>query len=635
MITSHSMNRGSACTSFTNSSPTVWMELHLWGTVKQAASYLDMLRFLFRCLIVGCLCASWCKVDLFVSNEEVKRVLGLNTTLPYVEDGLLNEYALKFQVPVPDAISQLFFQWVTRAKENVYYSIGAKLGKTDIMEAPSFSIPTQGIMPFQLEAFSVNLKCTGRKNGEVGVEIHVNYTWPSPRNVSNVVIRRKKICFHSPDAGGDTFPNGAKGWSDSGKATNVFYISIGGLFGLIVIIALLLVVYFTRLRKPTCGYEMQNAYRAPAVQEVLPPWNSHAQVPLFVPNEEKDVDFPCGHTASFLHANGSPTVPSSSANRSHCAKQVGQYTPAPVQKAQIQYWRAREVDIVATLQKLNVDSDQVELGKVLLEGNFGEVVSGLLEKNDGLSVDIIGKTVKKNASESQVTRFLRESLMFHGIPYHPNVSFVIAAFCLESSLPLLCYMHRGFGNLKKFLNRCSGVESALSHSLSTQDLVLMALHICRGLLHLHRNGIVHRDMATRNCLVCEDFVVQICDTGLSRDLFPQDYHCLGDNENRPVKWLALESLEKHEFSTASDVWSFGVTLWELVSLAHQPYHEVDPFEMAAFLMEDQRLYQPYNCPDELYGLMYCCWNLHPEARPSCPQLMVALEDFYNRLTLYI
>lgn len=99
--------------------------------------------------------------------------------------------------------------------------------------------------------------------------------------------------------------------------------------------------------------------------------------------------------------------------------------------------------------------------------------------------------------------------------------------------------------------------------------------------------------------VNEKLKVQVTDNALSRDLFPSDYHCLGDNENRPIKWLALESLLHKTFSPSSDVWSFGVLLWELTTLAQQPYVEIDPFEMAAYLKDGYRLAQPVNCPDEL------------------------------------
>ena len=116
----------------------------------------------------------------------------------------------------------------------------------------------------------------------------------------------------------------------------------------------------------------------------------------------------------------------------------------------------------------------------------------------------------------------------------------------------------------------------------------------------------------------QNFDVKVTDTALSRDLFPNDYHCLGDNENRPIKWMAVESLDRREFTTASDIvswlifctidffsldrqfqWSFGVMLWELTTLAQQPFSEVDPFEVDSVLRDGYRLTQPINCPDEL------------------------------------
>lgn len=96
-----------------------------------------------------------------------------------------------------------------------------------------------------------------------------------------------------------------------------------------------------------------------------------------------------------------------------------------------------------------------------------------------------------------------------------------------------------------------------------------------------------------------DLNVRICDSALARDLFPDEYHCLGDNENRPIKWMALETLQKKLYSTASDIWSLGVLLWELATMAMIPFEEVDPFELEPYLADGYRLGQPINCPDEL------------------------------------
>ena len=141
----------------------------------------------------------------------------------------------------------------------------------------------------------------------------------------------------------------------------------------------------------------------------------------------------------------------------------------------------------------------------------------------------------------------------------------------------------------------------------------------------------------------ENFHVKVTDTALSRDLFPNDYHCLGDNENRPIKWMAIESLMRREFSTASDMWSFGVVLWEVTTLALQPFVEVDPFEVGRVLRDGYRLTQPINCPDELYfpgyfvsyAIMAYCWALSPRERPTAAQLYCELYKFHQQLNEYI
>lgn len=97
----------------------------------------------------------------------------------------------------------------------------------------------------------------------------------------------------------------------------------------------------------------------------------------------------------------------------------------------------------------------------------------------------------------------------------------------------------------------------------------------------------------------EQLQVKLTDNSLARDLFSEDYGCLGDSENRPIKWLALESLQKKMFSEASDTWSFGVLMWELCNLARQPYQEIINEDMEQYLSAGYRLAQPINCPDEL------------------------------------
>ncbi|XKL62432.1 hypothetical protein PGB90_002265 [Kerria lacca] len=161
-------------------------------------------------------------------------------------------------------------------------------------------------------------------------------------------------------------------------------------------------------------------------------------------------------------------------------------------------------------------------------------------------------------------------------------------------------------------------------------------HVKKKLLMKDPATLVYIKPKMNRCQIIDGSLnVKVADNALSRDLFPNDYHCLGDNENRPVKWLSFESLVYKTFSTASDVWSFGVTLWELTTLAQQPYAEVDPFEIEHYLKDGYRLSQPINCPDELFAVMAYCWAMSPDERPTFFQLLTCLQDFHDQLNRYV
>lgn len=259
---------------------------------------------------------------------------------------------------------------------------------------------------------------------------------------------------------------------------------------------------------------------------------------------------------------------------------------------------------------LRVERQRIKVHDKVFEGTYAQIYIGYLlpDPNDPKSAQqqeqkAMVKTVSQNASQMQASLLLHESMMMIHLN-HPNV-LPLMAYCVDDpQRPLILYPYCNQGNLKLFLQNCKFSSEGHVATLLTQDLVDMALQIVRGMIYLHKKHIIHRDLAARNCVVDKNestgaLVVRISDTALSRDLFSSDYHCLGDNENRPIKWLAIEALLLKQFSEASDVWSFGVTLWELMTLGLQPYLEVDPFEMSAYLQEGYRLYQPINCPDKL------------------------------------
>ncbi|NP_001161648.1 Ryk-like tyrosine kinase [Saccoglossus kowalevskii] len=291
------------------------------------------------------------------------------------------------------------------------------------------------------------------------------------------------------------------------------------------------------------------------------------------------------------------------------------------------------------LKNIAIERSQITLGDILQEGTFGRIYHGYVvtstkdsESQHEEEIEVFIKTVTDQASEEQRSLLIKESCMLHELNHRSILP--IMYVCLEDEKqPLILLAHMQYGNLKHFLK--NGRISDAHQGLSTRDLVYMGIQITRGMQYLGKQKIVHRDLATRNCVIDEDYNVKITDNALARDLFPQDYTCLGDNENRPVKWLAIESLIEKKYLPTSDVWSFGVTLWELMTLGQTPYADVDPFEMAAYLKNGYRMAQPANCPDELFSVMACCWALSPGDRPTFAHLLSILMDFHRALGIYI
>lgn len=241
------------------------------------------------------------------------------------------------------------------------------------------------------------------------------------------------------------------------------------------------------------------------------------------------------------------------------------------------------------IHEVTVQSCRVGLFVKLQEGTFGRVYRGTYNECQPVLV----KTVKENASQSQVSVLLREGMSLWGVS-HPGIQSILGV-SVEDHVPpyLLFAAPHGTRNLKLFL------QEPTARSLTTIQIVQMATQLALALEHLHSHGLVHRDIAARNCVIDDGLHVRLTDCALARDLFPGDYSCLGDRENRPVKWLALEALTDKRFGEASDAWSFGVLMWELCTLARQPYQEIVDDEMEQFLRDGYRLAQPVNCPDEL------------------------------------
>merc|ERR1712071_421411 len=147
-------------------------------------------------------------------------------------------------------------------------------------------------------------------------------------------------------------------------------------------------------------------------------------------------------------------------------------------------------------------------------------------------------------------------------------------------------------------------------------ILKMAIEIADGMSYLSDKKFVHRDLAARNCMVAEDLTVKIGDFGMTRDIYETDYYRKGGKGLLPVRWMAPESLRDGVFTSQCDVWSFGVVLWEMATLASQPYQGLSNEQVLKYVMDGGVMERPERCPDRLYDLMKTCWYYQAKHRPT-------------------
>ncbi|KAK5639427.1 hypothetical protein RI129_011919 [Pyrocoelia pectoralis] len=273
------------------------------------------------------------------------------------------------------------------------------------------------------------------------------------------------------------------------------------------------------------------------------------------------------------------------------------------------------------------------------QGAFGRVFQakapGLIPGEDFTVVAV--KMLKEEASEDLQEDFEKEACLLSEFD-HPNIVKLLGVCAMGRPMCLL-FEYMGRGDLNEFLRQCSTnshtreveMEDNRENQLSHLDLLNIALQIASGMVYLSDRKFVHRDLATRNCLINDAMVVKIADFGLSQKIYLQDYYKGDEHDAIPVRWMPLESILYNKYTAESDVWAFGVCLWEIFSFALQPYFGMTHEEVVRFLKAENVLSCPDNTPTPVYELMRQCWQQKPANRPSFRTIHCTITTIYNNM----
>ncbi|XP_027695287.1 muscle, skeletal receptor tyrosine-protein kinase isoform X3 [Vombatus ursinus] len=298
------------------------------------------------------------------------------------------------------------------------------------------------------------------------------------------------------------------------------------------------------------------------------------------------------------------------------------------------------------LLSLEYPRNNIEYVRDIGEGAFGRVFQarapGLRPYEPFTMVAV--KMLKEEASADMQADFQREAALMAEFD-HPNIVRLLGVCAVGKPMCLL-FEYMAYGDLNEYLRNMSPrTVCNLSHSnlatrvrlsspgpppLCCAEQLCIARQVAAGMAYLSERKFVHRDLATRNCLVGNNMVVKIADFGLSRNIYSADYYKANENDAIPIRWMPPESIFYNRYTTESDVWAYGVVLWEIFSYGLQPYYGMAHEEVIFYVRDGNILSCPENCPLELYNLMRLCWSKLPADRPSFTSIHRILQRMCER-----
>lgn len=272
------------------------------------------------------------------------------------------------------------------------------------------------------------------------------------------------------------------------------------------------------------------------------------------------------------------------------------------------------------IDEWEVPRESVEILEELGLGNFGMVYRGVYDKTTPVAI----KTISKTASQREKNEFLNEaSVMKNFSTFH--IIKLIGVVSIENP-PFVIMELMENGDLKTYLRRIRD-----THLVPDACRIMrMAAEIADGMAYLESKKYVHRDLAARNCMVSKNLVCKIGDFGMARDVYETDYYKIGRKGLLPIRWMAPENLSDGVFTSDSDVWSFGVVLYEILTLAEIPYQGFSNEEVLSHVLHKGTLNIPRNCPENIQKIMEKCFKWRPNDRPTFMEIVSELEPFLGQ-----
>ncbi|KAG8449888.1 hypothetical protein GDO86_016531 [Hymenochirus boettgeri] len=275
------------------------------------------------------------------------------------------------------------------------------------------------------------------------------------------------------------------------------------------------------------------------------------------------------------------------------------------------------------------------------EGAFGKVY---LAECYNLTPDnekaLVAVKALKEATENARQDFQREAELLTVLQHEHIVKFY--GVCTDGEPLIMVFEYMKHGDLNRFL-RSHGPDAKILDNgngqtygqLNLTQMLQIATQIASGMVYLASLHFVHRDLATRNCLVGTNLVVKIGDFGMSRDIYSTDYYRVGGRTMLPIRWMPPESILYRKFTTESDIWSFGVVLWEIFTYGKQPWYQLSNTEAIECITQGRELERPRTCPNEIYSIMQGCWQREPQQRLNIKEIHKKLQALVKAPPVYL